>query len=132
MAKRSTQDEEPGSGPPAVRPRPAAPANEDLVLVHGRAPDGTLHVLRQRGGRVEAGAMRAVEEGKPLTGELVKLSPRKEAPILFDAETLYRAPEGERAGADGPARVASDAYRKNWSRIFGAASKRRAAAELPN
>lgn len=131
MAKRSTSDEK--RAPDAPRASRKGKAGKDLVLVHGRAPDGTLHVLRQRGDRVEAGAMRAVEEGKPLAGEVVKLTPRAEAPILFDAETIHRGPAAADAAAgDGPAQVASDAYRKNWSRIFGAGARRRAAAELPN
>ncbi|HEX7670894.1 MAG TPA: hypothetical protein VF395_14965 [Polyangiaceae bacterium] len=112
---------------------------KDLVLIHGRTKDGTgLGVLRARDERLEIGTMRPLEEGKAIHGEVVKLTPRPETPLLFDAETQYSASEASEASeaplakADmsaqakedapgagvGPPQVASEAYRKNWDAIW--------------
>lgn len=72
--------------------------------------------------------MRPMEEGKPLHGELVRLAPRSE-PNLYDVEVLHDAraaitptDDVDRAepSADrrGPAQVATDEYRRGWSRLF--------------
>ena len=59
-----------------------------------------------------------VREGRPLHGELVRLKAREESGRLFDVEVLHKAkPEPQRT-APGPAQVATDAYRKNWDRVF--------------
>src|ERR1700704_4158755 len=97
---------------------------KDLGLVHGRTKDGTgLGVLRARDERLEMGTMRPLEEGKPIHGEVVKLTPRPEMPLLFDAETQFVAPdaslakstpENTAAAGAGPPQVASDTYRRNW------------------
>jgi hypothetical protein len=122
-----------------------ASSKKDLVLVHGRTPDGNgLNVLRARDEHVELGTVRPLEEGRPIQGEVVKLTPRSEMPNLYDAETQFEpakaslaapkasdaAPSSEsRPTNNGPAQVASDAYRKNWDAIWKRPSKRRA---LPN
>lgn len=113
--------------------------SKDLVLIHGRTKDGSgLGVLRARDERLEIGTMRPLEEGKPIHGEVVKLTPRPEMPLLFDAETQFSAlsalsgPEAPTAETDaapqsrelaaaagvGPPQVASEAYRKNWDAIW--------------
>jgi hypothetical protein len=102
--------------------------SKDLVLVHGRTKDGTgLGVLRAREERLEIGTMRPLEEGKPIHGEVVKLTPRPEMPLLFDAETQFVSPEAPvtKNGSEdaatpgvGPPQVASDTYRKNWDAIW--------------
>jgi hypothetical protein len=119
--------------------------SKDLVLIHGRTKDGAgLGVLRARDERLEIGTMRPLEEGKPIHGEVVKLTPRPEMPLLFDAETQFSslsslsspsalsAPEAPTAETDaapqsrelaaaagvGPPQVASEAYRKNWDAIW--------------
>jgi hypothetical protein len=108
---------------------------KDLVLVHGPAPDGNgVNVLRAREERLELGTMRPLEEGKPIHGEVVKLTQRREAPFLFDAETQVAAPSTEetatpsepapRGTSAGPAQVASDSYRKNWDAIWKRPVKR--------
>jgi hypothetical protein len=120
---------------------------KDLVLVHGRTADGNgLNVLRARDQQVEVGTVRPLEEGRPLQGEVVKLTPRPEMPNLYDAETQYQPPKAANAAGvgkasdeppqsegrptnNGPAQVASDAYRKNWDAIWKRPAKRRA---LPN
>jgi hypothetical protein len=101
--------------------------SKDLVLVHGRTKDGTgLGVLRARDEHLEMGTMRPLEEGKPIHGEVVKLTPRAEMPLLFDAETQFVASEAppEKSGSEnaaagaGPPQVASDTYRRNWDAIW--------------
>ncbi|HVU01431.1 MAG TPA: hypothetical protein VHE30_06750 [Polyangiaceae bacterium] len=102
---------------------------KDVVLVHGRTPDGQGYgVIRARQERLEVGLMRPLEQGKPIHGEVVKLTPRPEMPLLFDAETEYAAPGAESdkaaesapepAASQGPPMVATDAYRKNWDAIW--------------
>jgi hypothetical protein len=97
---------------------------KDLVLVHSRTDDGAgVRILRTRQEQLEVGELRPLEEGRPIQGEVVKLSPRPELPALFDAETLLEAPAPaasptEARGAAGPPQVASAAYRKNWDAIW--------------
>lgn len=114
---------------------------KDLVLIHGRTKDGSgFGVLRARNERLEIGTMRPLEEGKSIHGEVVKLTPRPEMPLLFDAETQYSAPSGEPAAKTdaspaarenasvtgvGPPQVASEAYRKNWDAIWKRPSSKR-------
>ncbi len=112
----------------------------DVVLLHGATDDGQgVKVLRARSGRVEAGEVRPLREGRPLAagGEVVRLAPRKDAPALFDVHVEHvvsaapgpshepaSAPERrEREGhaaLSGPAQVANRAYRDSWERTFGA------------
>jgi hypothetical protein len=113
---------------------------KDLVLVHGRTPDGNgVNVLRARDERLEIGTMRPLEEGRPILGEVVKLTPRPEFPLLFDAQTEFTTveespkdaaakPVAEAARASvGPAQVASESYRRNWDAIWKRPSKTRSA-----
>jgi hypothetical protein len=111
---------------------------KDLVLVHSPTDDGAgVNVLRARKEGLEVGTMRPLEEGRPIHGEVVKLTPRPEMPMLFDAETEFAAeaspqpkpkskasPEPERGTSAGPAQVASDTYRKNWDVIWKRPAKR--------
>lgn len=93
-----------------------------MVLVRGASEDGqALAVLRKRGDRIEPGIARALQPGKPIMGEVVRLKPRPGFPLLCDVEVELEAPGGkptERRSASGPARVASDAYRRNWDAIW--------------
>ncbi|HEY8430620.1 MAG TPA: hypothetical protein VIL20_19710 [Sandaracinaceae bacterium] len=98
---------------------------EDVALVIGASPDGeALGVLRKRGDTIEPAIVRRVVEGKPITGELVRLTPREE-PMLFDVDVLY---DGRRDARErsGPAQVATEAYRKGWDRLFSKKSEDRA------
>ncbi len=102
----------------AKKPKKAK-RDEDVALVFGATEDGgTLGVLRKRGERVEPALVRRAEEGQPIHGELVRLTPRDE-PLLFDVDVLYdpKADEGA-AGESGPAQVATPDYRKGWDRVF--------------
>lgn len=89
--------------------------DRDLMLVYARSEDGNQYgVLRQRGAEVQAGLMRPLTEGKPIHGEVVRLRPRDDSPVLFDVEVQH-APG--RAAA-GPPRVSTESYRKGWESIW--------------
>jgi hypothetical protein len=89
--------------------------DRDVVLVYGRSEDGKEYgVLRQRGSEIEAGTMRPLDEGKPIHGEVVRLKPRQESPVLFDVEVAHDA----RPSTGRPAKVASEQYRKGWESIW--------------
>jgi hypothetical protein len=89
--------------------------------------------------------MRPLEEGRAIHGEVVKLTPVPESPVVFEAETQYAPPNAGlaadapnaaagktepparaqgRSRATGPAQVASDRYRKNWDAIWKRPGKR--------
>jgi hypothetical protein len=117
--------------PPPEREQSAESSGVDLALIRGVGADGsTLKILRQREDRVESGIVRPVEDGKPIQGELVRLKPRKEFPLLCDVEVEYspgqaspesdtKAPaEQDSTSRRGPAQVATDNYRKNWDAIY--------------
>ena len=98
----------------------------DVVVLRGKTPDGEgTHVLRARPGRIEAGQVRPMREGVPLTsGEVVSLKPREDAPACFDVkvEHVVEAPAGN-AAHGGPAQVATSEYRESWERTFGSGSR---------
>jgi hypothetical protein len=97
----------------------------DVALIHGVTEEGDLRVVRQREDRLEFGAVRPLREGVPITGEVVRLTPRKEFPLLCDVKTEFKPAEPTRDVAEpsavqhkGPARVASKSYRNNWDLIW--------------
>lgn len=96
----------------------------DRAFVLGETSDKKgLAVLRQRAddAPVEAGVVRALREGEPITGEVVSLTPQKDEPRLCDVKVhLDARPKPEAAGHKGPPRVASEQYRDGWDRLFGA------------
>ena len=105
----------------------------DVVLLGPPTADGAgVHVLRARDERIEAGELRALQEGRPITGEIVTLKPRGSNPHICDVMDSYvpsgsasSAPQASLAqlGHKGPAKVATDAYREGWDEIFGARPK---------
>ena len=98
----------------------AEPArSEDVALVYGVSDDGAgLDIIRRRQGRFEAGTVRPLEDGKPIQGEVVRLKPRQQTPMVCDVESEF-TPELTRASTShGPAQVATDQYRKNWDAIY--------------
>lgn len=110
----------------------------DVVLVHGVTEDRQgLKVIRARESGIEVGEVRPLKEGQPLNQDVVKLTPRPEAPYLCDVKTEFSAEEaaaartnrGEFATRDeankkpqpsqkGPAQVATNTYRDNWDVIW--------------
>ena len=97
----------------------------DVVLLHGKTADGEgASVLRARPGKLEAGEVRPLREGRPLVagGEVVRLSPRPGLAGVHDVKVEYVVPGTPApAGGDGagPAQVATAAYRASWERTFG-------------
>jgi hypothetical protein len=99
------------------------PKGSDLALIHGRTADGTgLRIIRRREDRIELGALRPLQDGVPISGEVVSLTPRPEFPLLCDVKVEVAAsaqPTDTAAPArHGPAQVATDRYRENWDRIW--------------
>jgi hypothetical protein len=78
-------------------------------------------VLRARQERIELGELRALEEGRPITGEIVTLAPRKDNPLVCDVKDSYSpaSPAARVVHHKGPAKVATTAYRQGWDEIFG-------------
>jgi hypothetical protein len=113
----------------------------DVALVHQVDADGSVHIIRRRGDRLEAGALQPLREGAPIRGEVVSLKPRESFPALCDVEVLYQPPaqpaasDTTRARASeaasprrkGPAQIATDRYRTNWDSIWS-----RKGSEQPN
>jgi hypothetical protein len=97
----------------------------DVVMFRGKTEDGAgAQVVRARPGRLEAGEVRPLEEGKPLVaGEVVSLEQRKDAPALFNVKVQHKveAP-AQKTEHHGPAQVATAEYREAWERTFGRGS----------
>lgn len=87
-------------------------------------------MLRAREQGLEVGEVRPLQEGKPLTGEIVKLKPRPGQPRICDVETQLSQGELDQARGvtqrrlphPGPPRVATEAYRTNWDAIYRSSS----------
>jgi hypothetical protein len=112
---------------------PAAPARaaqlpDDVALLSGPTEDGKgARVLRFTRGALYAGEVRPAREGQPLGDhELVRLRPLHERVPLCEVEVLH-APEPQ-TRRNGPARVATDRYRRNWKAVFGDSADKSAAA----
>ncbi|MBK7579635.1 MAG: hypothetical protein IPI67_05440 [Myxococcales bacterium] len=107
-----------------------APVADDVVLLGNQSADGkSIGVVRLRDGNVEVGKVQPLEEGKPIIGEVVKLTPRADAPRVCDVEVAYKPPamsagpstKDEMPTArttSGPPQVATDGYRRNWDAIW--------------
>lgn len=112
---------------------------DDVALICGVSQGGDqLHLLRRRNNRVEAAVARTLREGQPIQGELVRLRPREEFPLLCDvdvelsvgerAEATETAPSASAAPAreaSGPPQVSNDNYRRNWDAIWKRPSGKR-------
>lgn len=125
LAKKipSSRERRHDEAPTAVAKHPAAPPSSsgDVALVFGKDEHGT-HILRRRSENapVEAGVLRPLQSGKPIDGEVISLSPRSDGPLLFDVKSELPSPyAAARPTSDGPAQVATDAYRKGWEAMWG-------------
>lgn len=104
------------------------PSKEDVVVIGPPTPDGAgANVLRLREGRMEAGQIRSLEQGKPIVGEVVTLRPREEAPNVCDVQVEHDATPPKKE-TNRPAQVATANYRQNWDAIW----KRQDPKQLPN
>lgn len=102
----------------------------DVILVHGASEDGeSLAVLRAREDRIECGIVRKVKEGESIHGELLRLTPRPESPLLCDvtvelpASASTRSESTRHLSHGGPAQVATPSYRQNWDAIWSKPKK---------
>ena len=76
-------------------------------------------VLRLREGRVEVGTVQPLVHGQSIQGEVVRLKPRKDLPIVCDVDVVLKVdPPAKDRNRAGPAQVATDRYRKNWDAIW--------------
>jgi hypothetical protein len=93
---------------------------QDVAAVCGKDEHG-LHILRRReeDGPIEAGIVRPLEEGKPISGEVISMRQRDDVPFLFDVTTEVSTHSEDDTSANGPAQVASDSYRRGWDAIWG-------------
>jgi hypothetical protein len=109
-----------GASSPVPVGEPSASGRPDVVVLGPPTADGEgVHVLRARDERLETGELRNLEEGRPITGEIVTLSPRKDNPRVCDVTDSYTPPHAlAPAKAKGPAQVATQAYRDNWDEVF--------------
>jgi hypothetical protein len=80
--------------------------------------------------------VRPVKEGQALEGELVRLRPRPDFPMLCDVDVEVPAGTVNATGGsdhktahNGPAQVATSSYRDNWDAIW---KKKSAKKALPN
>jgi hypothetical protein len=128
MSSAKPSSAQSGAAQPSAGPTKSA--SQDVVLIHGPTEDQAgLRVLRARPQGIEVGEVRPLEEGKPLSGEIVKLRPRPGTPRVCDVETQLSRDELDRArgvasprlGHAGPPRVTTPAYRANWEAIYRAA-----------
>ena len=104
----------------------------DVAAVFGKDERG-LHIIRRRSeeGPLEAGILQPLQEGKPISGEVISMRRRPDLPFLFDVKTEVSSAAGpteaEPAEAEsatsGPAQVASDSYRRGWDAIWGHRSR---------
>ena len=125
--KSPKPESEPAAGAPAATDGEDK-SGSDVALIHAVGADGSVHVIRRRGERVEAGALQPVREGMPIHGELVSLKPRPSSPLLCDVQVHYKPPGNDQAASrpsarpsarrKGPAQVATDSYRDNWDSIW--------------
>ncbi len=94
----------------------------DLVLISRvDRTKNEIHVLKPVPDGIEEAVLRQVEEGVPLTGDLVRLHPHGSSPLLAELEIVMHHPDRPRSGRshEGPPMVASEAYRRGWDAIFG-------------
>jgi hypothetical protein len=104
------------------KPRSPKPF-KDVAAVCGKDEHG-LHILRRRDedGPIEAGILQPLEEGKPISGEVISMRRRDDVPFLFDVTTEVATSSAEPASTEpssGPAQVATESYRRGWDAIWG-------------
>jgi hypothetical protein len=117
MGKKMTS---PKRGQPAEREQPSTIG--DIAVVWGRNENG-LYILRRRTEEapVEAGLLQPLVEGRPISGEVISMRRRGDAPFLFDVKTEVAASGAAEPSttSHGPSQVATESYRKGWDAIWG-------------
>ena len=106
----------------------AAKKTKDLALVYGATEDETgLKVLRHRAatGTIDAGVVHPLKQGQNITGEVVRLTPHADVPLVYEVDVEVEAnPATLPSRSAGPAQVASDMYRNGWDTIWGRPRRR--------
>ena len=97
---------------------------EDVALVLAPTEDRSgYQVLRRRDpdSGIELGTIRPLQEGRPISGEVVSLRQRDDVPFAYDVKTELDASSGSerRLTEDGPAQIATEQYRRGWDAIWG-------------
>jgi hypothetical protein len=110
---------------------PQEDPGKDLAMVFGPSEDGEgFRMMRRRAGTdvVDVGTIRPLQEGRNISGEVVSLAPRPEAPFLFDCETDHElsTPREQAQPLSGPPQVATEEYRRGWDAIWGSRGRGRA------
>ena len=82
-------------------------------------PDERIGVRQRASGELDVVTFSTIREGEPLqeSTEIVRIEdPDCSCGGWQESETIYKMPK---AGGDGPAQVATPAYREGYDRIFG-------------
>ncbi len=91
--------------------------HEDVAFLYSRSEDGRSYgVVRRRKEEIQVGTLQALEEGKPIHGEIVSLRPRPDSAVLFDVETEHAVTTARQAS--GPPKIATKEYREGWDSIW--------------
>ena len=111
-------------------------ADRDVVILHSVTSDGkAINALRSRSGRLDMAELRPLKDGQDVShSEVVKLKPHKDMPIVCDVDVLYSPEHRESGSTDhaGPPVVSTDAYRKNWNRVFSTSVRKKPKNHLLN
>lgn len=82
----------------------------DRLIMGSEISDGVrVFVRKNKDDEISCGTLELTKEGKPVDGEIVKLSEVSDS--VYDVESIYKSP--------GPSKVASKKYKDGWDRIFG-------------
>jgi len=102
--------------------------DSDVVVLCSPTADGEgVRAIRARLDRVELAEIRPLKEGLPVVaGEVARLRPREDMPLVCDVDVTYEVPRSPASSAHaGPPRISSESYRRNWDRAFNSARPRR-------
>jgi hypothetical protein len=112
--------------------------NHDLMLLHSAAANGeAIHALRSRPGRLDLAELRPLKNGQDVShSEVVNLKPHKDMPNLCDVDVLYSPKKNDSektlSNHAGPPAIATEAYRKNWNRVFSTSARKKPKNPLLN
>ncbi len=116
-----------------------SPKKRDVLLIHGQSEDGrSLDVIRHRDNRLEVGTLSTLKEGQAIHGEVVKLRPHKEMPLLCDVEVQVEGKENhleqeasvEARSADQQAAAAVPAHHAKAIRALMDSTRRSGPAQV--
>jgi hypothetical protein len=119
--KSSTSGEAPAPVNAGEGESPSRTSGDDVALICRVSEDRrSADILRRRGDQLELGTVRPLEEGKPISGEVVRLRPRPQAPFVCDVEVQFDGRPSQPSQLSGPPQVASERYRRGWDAIYKA------------